>query len=376
MKVTRSLLGGLGLLLIEGCSSENHQENLHEWDLPHYVEQTDVMSRVTDESIALGKALFFSSKLSLNGRLSCASCHDPKLAFTKNEPLHNGVSEEAGIRNAPSLANLAFAQFLTWSNLKLRSLQHQAMVPLFGDNPIEMGAYSNMEGIISDLANDDELGELYHAAYGIQAGWNWDNILDSLQAFQLTLVSLDSSYDRYLSGDMSALTDLEKQGWALFRSPRLACSQCHGGPLLSNNWLGGSEEPESIFFNNGLYGVPNQSMNYMDGGEAHYPAGHSGLGEFTLQSADDGKFRVPSLRNVAVTAPYMHDGSIGTLEDVISMYERGGRQLTNGHWQGDGRLNPNKDSAVKGFTLTQQEREALLAFLNAQTDEAFLEFQE
>jgi cytochrome c peroxidase len=186
-----------------------------------------------------------------------------------------------------------------------------------------------------------------------------------MATFERTLVSGDSPYDRFTRGDAAALSDAAKRGEALFRSDRLKCSQCHSGAMFTNaaRWEGSPTSADPEFFNTGLYNI--------DGAGA-YPAPNTGLLAITGVPSDMGKFKVPSLRNIEVTFPYMHDGTVATLSDVIDHYAAGGRTIASGANAGIGSANPNKSALVSGFTITAAEKADLIAFLRSLTDSTFL----
>jgi cytochrome c peroxidase len=191
------------------------------------------------------------------------------------------------------------------------------------------------------------------------------NVLRALASFVRSIVSFDSAYDRFLFGDSNAMSKSALRGMSLFFSERLECFHCHGGYQFTDSSTHANAVVESVgFHNNGLYNV---------GGTGSYPAENTGLYAITGERRDMGRFKAPTLRNIAVTAPYMHDGSIATLDDVISHYEAGGRSTNDGRHAGDGSRSPFKSMFIKGFAVSQEERADLLAFLESLTDAAVLE---
>jgi cytochrome c peroxidase len=187
----------------------------------------------------------------------------------------------------------------------------------------------------------------------------------AIGAFERTLISCDSVYDRYTQGrDDGAMSEAAKRGEALFNSERLECFHCHGGFNFTDSTIyEGKAFVEAAYHNNGLYNID---------GKGGYPPSNTGVHEISGNPLDMGRFKAPTLRNIALTAPYMHDGSIATLEDVIDHYAAGGRTLHGGPNAGNGSKNPNKSSFVQGFQLTAEERQDLLAFLRSLTDETFV----
>lgn len=321
---------------------------------------------ITEAKVELGRHLFYDRRLSGNETQSCASCHRQSLAFTDGRAQSVGSTGEQHPRSSMSLANMAYATVLTWSNPNLRRLESQALIPLFGEHPVELGLGGLEDTLIARLSRDTLYQRLFREAYPeMPNAIRIAEVTKALGSFQQALVSADAPYDRYkYRGDRTALSESARRGEALFFSERLECFHCHGGPTFSasSDWVG-KRFVEAEFFNNGLYNI---------GGTGAYPAPNVGLVEFTGRPEDMGAFKAPSLRNVAVTAPYMHDGSIATLDEVIDHYMAGGRNITSGPNAGDGRANPNKSGFVKGFTLTPGERSDLMAFLNALTDSTFL----
>ncbi|MEO0814853.1 MAG: di-heme enzyme, partial [Myxococcota bacterium] len=193
---------------------------------------------------------------------------------------------------------------------------------------------------------------------------DWGNIVFALASFSRSLISGNSPFDRFAyQGDSNALSASAQAGIEVFFSETTECHHCHGGfnftlSTLHENSVFEAED----FHNTGLYNLDESGS---------YPPGNTGVHDVTGDPEDMGKFRAPSLRNVALTAPYMHDGSIETLEEVIRTYEAGGREVSTGPFAGDGRANPHKSGFVQGFTLTDQEREDLIAFLESLTDTQF-----
>jgi cytochrome c peroxidase len=338
------------------------------WDLPpgFPTPQVPEDNPMSEDKVELGRHLFFDLRLSGNGTQACASCHLQELAFADGKATPLGSTGEAIPRNSPGLGNVAYYSTLTWPSPLLEHLEQQLLVPLFGERPIELGLTGNEEIVLGRLRADPVYETLFRAAFPDDADpYTLNNVVKALASFVRTMISGDSPYDRYVyQGQEDALSESAQRGMALFFSETLECHHCHGSFLFSKAVkYEGSRFVEKSFANIGLYNLD---------GEGSYPAGHQGLFEFTADPADKGKYRSPSLRNVALTAPYMHDGSIATLEEVIRHYEAGGRVIESGPNAGDGRANPNKSTFIVGFTLTDQERADVLAFLESLTDPAFL----
>jgi cytochrome c peroxidase len=358
----------LGALLATGCDGgeDPAPPAPYAWKLPAgfpepFVPEDNPMS---EAKVELGRHLFYDARLSGNGTLSCASCHEQARAFTDGKATPIGSTGHHVPRNAPGLANVAYVSTYTWANPQLETLEAQALVPLFNEVPTELGLAPHLDTVLQRLREDARYAELFGAAFPKEADpVGKDAIVKALASFQRTLLSGDSPYDRYLQGDNTAMSQSAKRGMELFFGERAECYHCHSGPHLTNSFRAkGSVLPGMQFFNTGLYNLD---------GNGAYPPDNPGLFEFTFKAADQGRFRVPPLRNVALTAPYMHDGSIPTLEAVIDHYTAGGRNVTEGPLAGDGRANPNKDPLVRPFTLSPDERADLVAFLESLTDTAF-----
>jgi cytochrome c peroxidase len=262
-----------------------------------------------------------------------------------------------------SLVNIAYAQALTWANPRLTRLEEQALVPMYGEHPIELGL-DRSDGWLDTLSRDATYQRLFAAAFPNQPrAISRDNLVKAIATFERTIVSARSPYDRYhFDRDDRAISDAAKRGEVLFHSRPLSCFTCHGGIHFSGS-MGNARSRPIELHNTGLYNLP---------GLFSYPEGSHGLYDLTHDPVDVGKFKAPSLRNIAVTAPYMHDGSVATLEEAIDHYAAGGRTIANGAYQGVGRDNPNKSNTIGGFMLTKEQRADLIAFLDTLTDEALL----
>ena len=276
----------------------------------------------------LGKQLFFDPILSVDSSISCASCHLPELAFSDDKAFSPGVDNRQGVRNAPPLFNLAYHPYFTREG-GVPTLEMQILVPIQEHNEFDF----NIVLIADRLAQNPDYVAQAQTAYGR----NPDPfvITRSIANFERSLLSGSSAYDRYENGENTqALSAAALRGRDLFFSPKTNCFQCHGGFNFTNY----------AFENNGLY------EDYADPGRFR----------LTHEEADRALFKVPSLRNVAVTAPYMHDGSIASLTEVIEHYNSGGKN------------HPHKSDWVHPLNLTDQEKEDLHQFLQSLTDEDFL----
>jgi cytochrome c peroxidase len=321
----------------------------YQWNLPKgfpkpYVPADNPMSAA---KVELGRYLFYDARMSVNGKQSCASCHQQELAFTDGRPVGLGATGESHSRSAMSLVNVAWSGALTWSNPEMRSLEKQALVPMFGEHPVELGLREG-DGFPPILRSDAKYRELFERAFPDDADrFTIANVTKALASFERSIVSARSPYDRYhYYRDDDAISDAAKRGEVQFFDRRLSCFRCHGGFNFTDSAVSerGAGRPVE-FHNTGLYNP--------------YPAPNVGIFEFTKRAADAGKFKAPTLRNIALTAPYMHDGSIPTLEGVLDHYAAGGR---NGH------DNPNKDPLIGGFVISRQNRNDLIEFLKTLTD--------
>lgn len=340
----------------------------YEWELPEGFPEPWVPedNPMTEQKVELGRHLFYDVRLSGNETQACSSCHEQSRAFADGEIVPTGSTGQVLVRNSMALTNAGYSYPLTWANTLLPTLEQQIMVPLFGESPVELGVSGHEEEILQRFGDDPLYQELFAAAFpDADDPYTFEKIRQSLACFVRTMISGRSPFDRYsYGGDLSALTEQQIRGMELFYSEALECHHCHFGFNFSGATKHAGTVHESLSFHNtGLYNVD---------GQGAYPFGNQGLIEVTFEPEDMGAFRAQTLRNIAVTGPYMHDGSVPTLEEVIRIYERGGRLVEDGPNAGDGALNPHKSGFVAGFALTDQEREDLLAFLEALTDEEFL----
>lgn len=337
------------------------------WDLPRGFPEPPVPADnpMSEAKVALGRHLFYDTRLSENGTQSCASCHVQALAFTDGRPRSVGSTGETHPRNSMSLVNVAYAATLTWANPTLTRLEAQAETPLFGAHPVEMGLRRDGSRLV-DLAADPVYARLVADAFpDLDGRWTWAEVTKALASFQRAIVSARSPYDRYhYARDDTAVSAAAVRGEVLFHSRPLSCFTCHGGVLFSGASVTAARpEAAETFRNTGLYNL---------GGLLSYPVPNTGLHETSGRREDVGKFKAPTLRNIEVTAPYMHDGSIATLEEVIAHYAAGGRTIASGPYAGAGRDNPRKDPAIRGFALSDSQRADLVAFLRTLTDHAVL----
>jgi len=323
-----------------------------------------VDNEMSDAKVELGRRLFYDERLSANETMSCATCHRQELAFTDGLAQPRGSTGDRVVRNSMGLGNVAYRARLTWANPLLDRLEHQALLPMFGDTPTELGL-TDPEMLLARLRRDADYVERFESAFPDSSNAvTLLHVTQAIASFERTLLTFDSPFDRYVAGDERALSASAARGMELFFSERLECFHCHGGfDFADSNDHEGNANAEQPFHNTGLYDVD---------GHGSYPASDRGVIDVTERAEDMGRFRAPSLRNVAVTGPYMHDGSVASLEDVLRHYEAGGRAVESGPDETDAAAGPNKDRFIVGFVLTDDERADVVAFLRALTDESFL----
>ncbi len=336
---------------LSGCV----RETPYDWHLPPGFPKPRVPddNPLTVEKAELGRYLFYDKRLSANGTQSCASCHQQAHAFSEDAATAVGSTGQKHRRNSMALVNVAYTATFTWAHPGINTIEQHVLLPLFGDQPVEMGAGGHEQQILSRISSDARYEELFARAFPRQRERvTFDNIAKAVASFVRTLISFDSPFDRYAyHGEDAALTEGQVRGMNLFMSERLECAHCHSGFNFSQFVTHESTAVVERAFH--VTGLHPYSETYVSG--ADY-----GLFAVTGQSGDRDRFKAPTLRNIARSAPYMHDGSLATLGDVIDFYSSGGRQ------------HPAKSPFVKGFTLTAQERRDLLDFLESLTDERFL----
>ncbi len=344
------------------------QQAAYTWSLPPGFPEPRVpadnpMSAV---KVDLGRHLFYDTRLSIDGTFSCATCHQQARAFADDKGRGIGVTGAAHPRGPMSLANVAYAVVLTWANPAMRRLEDQALVPMYGDDPIELGLRSDDPAVLARLRDEPVYQRLFPEAFpGVREPISIANITRAIASFERTLLSGRSPYDRYRTTlDDKAIPPAAHRGQDLFFSDRVGCFNCHAGFNFTQPVdFVGRQSVEVAFHNTGLYNLD---------GRGGYPAPNTGVYAVTGDPADMGRFKAPTLRNVAVTAPYMHDGSLRTLDDVLAHYAAGGRTIGLGPQRGNGSRSPLKSRFITGFTLTSEERDDLLAFLDSLTDQSFL----
>ena len=370
-RLTLPLMGALALACIAGGVIA--QDPVFSWRIPAPFPRPSVPAdnAMNNAKVELGRRLFYDTRLSVNRKQSCASCHKQEFAFTDGQAQSVGTTGQMHPRGSMSLANVAYNPRLTWANPLARSLEDQALVPMLGTVPIELGMGGRENDLLRTIQRDTLYQRLFPQAFvgsnvEASAPYSMSNLVRAIAAFERTLLSMESPYDRYrYGGDTAAISASAKRGEIFFFSgQRGGCFQCHGGWNFSGNIrLEGRTDVQAAYFNTGLYNIA---------GPTSYPATNTGVHETTNLSADIGKFRVPTLRNIAVTGPYMHDGSVETLGEVLEHYAEGGRTIRSGPNAGQGRDNPNKSRMVRPFQMKAQDKEDLINFLMTLTDSSFL----
>lgn len=358
----------LSFCLAIALSNELWAKESYTWNIPAWMPKPVVPADnpMSNEKVELGRHLFYEKSLSVTGKFSCAECHIQAKAFTDDKIVSVGATGEKHPRNSMSLTNAAYNSVQTWANPLITNLESQLLIPLFGEHPVEMGMAGKEDKILNFLRNDPKYRQMFASAFGTQENSiSISNLAKAIASFERTLISVNSPYDRYrYNNEPNAISHAAKRGEALFTSERLECFHCHGGINFSDSIMHERLAFKEIAFHNtGLYNID---------GKGAYPPDNTGVQEITHKREDMGRFKAPSLRNIALTAPYMHDGSIATLEEAIEHYAAGGRTIHSGTFTGVGSSNPLKSTFVKGFKLTQREKQDLLAFLHSLTDETFI----
>jgi cytochrome c peroxidase len=323
---------------------------------------------MSDAKVELGRRLFYDTRLSGNQQFSCSSCHRQENAFADARNIPFGSTGEPHPRNSMGLTNVAYQPALNWADSATRQLERQALIPMFGDHPVELGLKGLEDELVARLRRVDLYRRLFAASFpGDPDPVTLEHVTQAIAAFERTFLSGDSPYDRAVRGESGAMSDAARRGESLFRGDRLKCAECHAGAFFTT-FVRTREAPDvhPEFINNGLYNV---------GGTGAYPEPNTGIHAFSGVITDMGRFKVPTLRNVAVTFPYMHDGSLGSLSDVVDHYAAGGRTIPSGANAGDGSRSPYKSPLVAGFTITPAEKADLIAFLESLTDSTFLRDQ-
>jgi cytochrome c peroxidase len=311
--------------------------------------------------VALGQKLFFDARLSGDGTVACATCHDPARAFTDGRPVAIGIHGRAGQRNAPTVLNALYNKKQFWDG-RVDTLEQQAALPI--TNPFEMGSGSLAESV-ARIAGDQDYQTQFKAAFDRDV--NADDMLRAIADYERTLFSFDSPFDRFVAGDVNAISEPAKRGWELFNT-KARCNRCHA--------LTDTQRDATLFMDNDFHNIGIGILRYRVGplaqqAEREVAQGHltgidtaaitsdlSVLGRFlvTRQDKDVASFKTPGLRNLLITGPYFHDGSQDTLWDVMDHYNKG-----------DGISDPWLDKDIEPLALTEPEIDDVVAFMAALT---------
>lgn len=330
-------LASIGLFLI-ACQDPSSipVPDLYELEVPSHFPTPTIPDdkTLTAEKIALGRKLFFDPILSSDSTISCGSCHKQEKAFADDGQLSRGVENRPGTRNAPALINAVYGRSFFWDGSS-PTLERQVLFPI--ESEVEMN--SNMADVIAKLRNHVAYPGLFQAAFGdIPTA---DGLTDAIAAFERTLISVNAPFDQFRQGDSLAMSAAQYRGMELFFGEKAECFHCHGGFNFT----------DEDFHSNGLDAEPEDP----------------GRWRLTGLESDRGLFKTPTLRNIELTAPYMHDGRFETLEAVIDHYASGGA------------AHLNKSPLIRQFILSDGEKEDLIQFLKALSDPVFLtnpDFQE
>jgi cytochrome c peroxidase len=324
---------------VPGWEAENPVRPLPAAPLGVAGELADLLPRVTPEKVRLGRWLFYDPRLSSDGTVSCASCHEPSAGFSERDPVSTGVRGQKGNRKAPPVLNAAFPIYPVWFwDGRASSLAEQAKGPM--ENPVEMGM--THAGIETTVRAIPGYARYFAEAFG-DPRIDVDRVAEAIAAYEATRLSGNSAYDRWDAGDPAALDEKQKLGFRIFFG-KAACNQCHLGPNLT----------DSRFHNLGVgWRAPPPGADPASG------FADPGRVKVTGQARDTGAFKTPTLRDVSRRAPYMHDGSVATLRETVELYDRGGL------------ANPWLSPDVKPLQLSPREVEALVAFLQALDGEGF-----
>jgi len=317
---------------------------------------------LTEAKVALGKKLYFDPRLSKDDTFSCATCHDPRHGFTEQKAVPDGVGGTKGVRNSPTVLNAGFLHEQFWDG-RAPTLEAQAVLPII--NPVEM-AMPDHPAVEAKLAGIAEYGPLFKAAFG-DAKPTIGRVGQALASFERTLLSLDAPIDRFLAGDATAISESAKRGWELYNG-KARCNSCHAHtsvfPLFTDEkYHNIGVAAKAVDFESLARQVQGHPENLQ--ALSHEPSINQ-LGRFlvTKQQQDIGAFKTTHLRNIALTAPYMHDGSEATLAAVIEFYNRGGN------------TNPWLDGGMRPLNLTDQEKADLVALLETFTSTDLARFEE
>ena len=321
----------------------------------------------TPEKVSLGQRLFLDPRLSVDGTVSCSTCHDPKLAFTDRRPTSFGVKGRLGQRNAPTVLNALYNKTQFWDG-RVNTLEEQAALPIV--NAVEMGQ-PNLDAAVAQIAAVEEYQQAFRVVFGRSP--NGPDLLRAIASYERTQLSFDSPFDHFIAGEKNAIDDSAKRGWELFNN-QARCNKCHA---LTETTRDVTNLIDNDFHNIGIgiirhnvIALARQAEQLIKTGDtaaidrAAIQSDMSALGRFliTKQEKDIASFKTPNIRNVLVTGPYFHDGSQETLWDVIDHYNKG-----------DGLQNPYLDGDIQPLALTESDIDDLVAFMASLTSPNYKE---
>mgnify|MGYP001809562168 CR=1 FL=1 len=343
----RGFIFVIGLCFFVAClNRDTKTSGTYRSLLPAHIKDSvyqDSDNLYSSQKVQLGRYLFYDTRLSGNQTKSCASCHAPDFSFTDHYKRSAGAYGDLTAHNAPPLINLVLNRYLTYTDSSLHLPEQQILNPLFHTQPIELGWTGQEEQILSRLRKDAWYARQFRIAFPqVQDAISKQTVIYALASFVKSIISFNAPFDRFLAtGDSALLTTEVRNGYRLFLSDSLACYRCHGGSNFNN-----PNENTIPYFNTGFF---------------QDTVLHKGLMQHTGNASDAGKYRVPTLRNLAFTAPYLHDGSAESLEQVVQMYQQGGRSVVGA-----------KHPFINGFRLNSQQRTELLQFLLSLSDSTVL----
>jgi cytochrome c peroxidase len=311
---------------------------------------------MTAAKVELGRTLYFDPRLSADNTVSCATCHDPAFGFADQEKVAVGIKKQKGARNSPTVLNSVFNEFQFWDG-RAASLEEQAKGPL--TNPVEMGMPSN-DALIAKLKGIPEYAKSFKDVFG--GDITLDRLAQAIAAYERTLLSGDSPFDRFSAGDKSAISESARRGWDLFQN-KGRCISCHAFNSSSPFFTDNKFHNVGVAMNAKTFEALARkaaSLTEKELANLTHDEAYSELGRFliTRQPKDIGAFKTPGLRDGALTPPFMHDGSQPSLLEVIKFYDKGGEP------------NANLDGGIVKLNLTDQEQNDLVEFLNSLTGDS------
>ncbi|MEY2492925.1 MAG: cytochrome c peroxidase [Verrucomicrobiota bacterium] len=321
----------------------------------------------TPEKISLGQKLFFDRRLSANGTVSCSTCHDPALAFTDRKPTSVGIQGRVGQRNSPTILNALYNKTQFWDG-RVNTLEEQAALPIV--NSVEMG-HSSLDAAVAQISAVEEYQQAFRNVFGRPP--NSPDLLRAIASYERTQLSFDSPFDHFIAGDKNAISESAKHGWELFNT-QARCNKCHA---LTDNQRDVTVFTDNDFHNIGIgiirhnvVALARQAEQLIKSGDTAaidrtaIQTDMSAVGRFliTKQEKDIASFKTPDIRNVLVTGPYFHDGSMETLWDVMDHYNKG-----------DGLQDPYLDEDMQPLALTESDIDDLVAFMASLTSPNYKE---